>query len=177
MNIILVGVTATSIIFLIRSTLILLGYLKDPILRTFSEYGPREKMYMPGQPLLAWGGVLSFTAGLIAAPYQNLSVTLTTLGILMGLVVALGYTYMEQAEQIHLKILKYPVWYHDLRERTTRYERRRIAYMWLMLPFRAQLSYNSSDSMFMVWADFVIMGTTREEEFNLREEERFYTGH
>jgi len=177
MSIILVGLTATCFIFLVRSTLILVGYLKDPILRTFSEYGPREKMYMPGQPLFAWAGALSFCSGLLVAPYQNLSVTLTTLGILVGLVVAIGYTYAEQAEKIHLKILKYPTWYHDLRERTTRYERRRIAYMWLTLPFRARLAYNSSDSMFSLWADFVIMGTIREEELNPREEEHFYTGH
>ena len=177
MNIILVAVTTTSIIFLVRSTLILVGYLKEPILRTFSEYGPREKLYLPGQPLLAWSGALSFCAGLWATPFQGLSATLTMLGILTEIVVALGYTYAEQAEKIHLRILNYPLWYHELRERTTRYERRRIAYMWLHLPLRARLSYNSSDRMFMIWADFVIMGTTREEELNPREEEFFYTGH
>jgi len=177
MNLVLVGLTAASIIFLVRSTLILLGYLKDPILRTFSEYGPREKMYMPGQGLLAWGGALSFCAGLLAASYSKLSVTLTTLAILMELTVAIGYTYAEQAENIHLKILRYPRWYHDLRERTTRYERRRIGYMWLHLPLRARLAYNSSDTAFMLWADFVIMGTIREEEMDPRQEEHFYTGH
>lgn len=174
---ILVGMTVASIIFLIRATLILLGYLKEPILHTFSEYGPREKLYMVGQGLLAWGGVLSFCAGLWAASYSSLSVTLTTLGVLMELLVAVGYTYAEQAEKLHLKLLKYPVWYHELRERTSRYERRRIGYMWLHLPLRTQLSYNSSDTMFMIWADFVIMGTIREEEVNPREEEFFYTGH
>lgn len=173
----LVGFTAASIILLVRSTLILLGYLKEPIIKTFSEYGPREKMYMVGQGVLAWSGVLSFCAGLWAAPYPNLSVTLTMLGIVMLLTVAVGYTYVEQAEKIHLKILKYPAWYHELRERTTRYERRRIGYMWLHLPLRARLAYNSSDTMFMVWADFVIMGTIREEELNPRDEEFFYTGH
>jgi hypothetical protein len=177
MSIILVGVTAISVVFLIRATLILVGFLKEPILRTFSEYGPREKLYMPGQQLLLWGGALSVCAGFWAAPYQGLSATLTTFGILMDLVVALGYTYAEQAEKIHLKILKYPHWYHELRERTTRYERRRIGYMWLHLPLRTRLSYNSSDRMFMIWADFVIMGTIREEELNPREEEHFYTGH
>lgn len=177
MTIILVGVTVTSIIFLVRSTLILVGYVKDPILRTFSEYGPREKLYLPGQPLLVWSGILSVCGGAWAAPYQRLSTTLTTLGILAGIVAALGYSYAEHAEKIHLKILKYPLWYHDLRERTTRYERRRIAYMWLTLPFRARLSYNSSDRMFIVWADFVIMGTIREEEHSPRAEEHFYTGH
>ena len=177
MTVILLGiaVTATSIIFLVRATLILVGYLKDPILRTFSEYGPREKLYMPGQQLLLWGGVLSFCAGLWAAPYQGLSATLTTFGILMGVVVAIGYTYAEQAEKIHLKILKYPLWYHDLRERTTRYERRRIAYMWLHLPWRLRLLYNSSDSSFFIWADFVIMGTIREEESEVFDE-HFYAG-
>ncbi len=177
MNLILVGVTAASIIFLVRATLILIGYLKEPIIRTFSEYGPREKMYMPTQGLLLWGGVLSFSAGLLAASYSKLSVTLTTLGILMGLVVAIGYTYAEQAEKIYLNILRYPRWYHELRERTSRYERRRIGYMWLHLPLRARLSYNSSDSMFMLWADFVIMGTIREEEMSVSQEEHFYTGH
>ncbi len=177
MTIILVGVTATSIVFLVRSTLILVGYLKEPILHTFSEYGPREKLYMPAQPLLAWSGALSVCAGMWAARYESLSSTLIILGILAEIVVALGYTYGEQAEKIHLKLLKYPIWYHDLRERTTRYERRRIGYMWLTLPLRARLSYNSSDRMFMIWADFVIMGTVREEEMNPREEEHFYTGH
>lgn len=177
MSILLVGVTATCIIFLIRSTLILLGFLKDPILQTFSEYGPREKLYMPGQLLLVWGGGLSFCAGLWAAPYAGLSGTLCTFGILMMLVAALGYTYAEQAEKIHLRLLKYPLWYHELRERTTRYERRRIGYMWLDLPLRARLTYNSSDRAFLIWADFVIMGTIREEEWNPREEEHFYTGH
>src|ERR1041384_3609682 len=118
MTILLVVITTISIMFLVRSTLILVGYLKEPILRTFSEYGPRERLYLPGQPLLAWSGALSFCAGLWAAPYQGLSATLSTLGILMGVLVAIGYTYGEQAENIHLKILKYPTWYHDLRERT-----------------------------------------------------------
>ncbi len=177
MTFILFVVTAASIIFLVRSTLILVGYWKEPIIRSFSEYGPREKMYMPGQGLMAWGAALSFCTGLWAGGYPSFSVTLTTFAIFVWLVVALGYTYTEQAELIHLKILRYPRWYHDLRERTTRYERRRIGYMWLYLPWRARLSYNSSDALFMLWADFVIMGTIREEEMNPREEEHFYTGH
>ncbi|MBI1278144.1 MAG: hypothetical protein GC179_08455 [Anaerolineaceae bacterium] len=174
---ILVGFTAASILFLVRSTLILLGYFKEPIIRVFSEYGPHEKLYMVGLGVLAWGGVLSFCGGLWAASYPKLSVTLTMLGIVMLLTVGLGYTYNEQAEKLHLKILRYPRWYHELRERTTRYERRRIGYMWLHLPLRARLSYNSSDTMFMLWADFVIMGTIREEEMDPRQEEHFYTGH
>jgi hypothetical protein len=177
MTILLAVVTATCFVFIVRSTLILVGFLKEPILRTFSEYGPREKMYMPGQPLLVWGGALCCCGGLWATPYEGLSATLLCVGILMGLIAAIGYTYAEQAEKIHLKLLRYPLWYHELRERTTRYERRRIAFMWLYLPWRARLSYNSSDRMFMVWADFVIMGTIREEESGPREEEFFYTGH
>lgn len=179
MALVLIGVivTVASVILLIRATLILLGYWKDPILRTFSQYGPREKLYMPAQQILMWGAVLSFCTGLWAYQYPSLSATLTTLGILLGLVVMLGYAYREQAEQIHLLLLRYPVWYHELRGRTTRYERRRIGYMWLSLPLRTRLSYNSSDTMFLVWADFIIMGTIREEEWNPRDEEHFYTGH
>lgn len=179
MSVIVLGVivTTVSVLLLVRATLILVGYFKSPIIRTFSEYGPREKLYMPAQQILLWGGVLSFCAGLWSSRYPSLSSTLAILGVLMGLVVALGYTYAEQAEQIHLKILPFPIWYHELRERTTRYERRRIAYMWLSLPLRARLTYNSSDKMFMIWVDFIIMGAIRDEEFNPRDEERFYTGH
>jgi len=91
--------------------------------------------------------------------------------------VGASYTYPQISKKINLKLMRFPRWYHELRERTTRYERRRIGYMWLHLPLRARLTYNSSDSLFLLWADFVIMGTIREEEPNPRDEEFFYTGH
>ncbi len=177
MSVILTVATAISLGFLIRVALIMIGTYKEPVLRTFSEYGPDEKLYMPGQSLVIWVSALSFCGGLWATKLSSLSFTLTTLGVLLLIVAGCSYTYPKLAQKIHFKILKYPHWYYDLRERTTRYERRRIGYMWLHLPLRARLSYNSSDAMFLLWADFIIMGTIRDEEPSRRDEEYFYTGH
>jgi hypothetical protein len=112
-----------------------------------------------------------------AAPISRLSFLLTFLGLSAGLLAGACYNNYPVAEKYHFMFLPYPRWYHELRERTTRYERRRIGFMWLHLPARARLSYNSSDRWFFIWADFIIMGTIREEELNPRDEEFFYTGH
>jgi hypothetical protein len=55
--------------------------------------------------------------------------------------------------------LGFPRWYADLRERTTREERRRLAYMWLCLPRRMRLHLDGSDHHFQLWADQVILAT------------------
>lgn len=167
MPVLLIIFTIVSIFFLLRSILILLGYYKDPILHVFQDYGPQEKLYLPGLPILVWGGALTFAGGLWATRFTGLSFSMSCLGVLMIFTVALGYNYYDKAQTIHFAILKYPRWYHDLRERTSRYERRRIGYMWLHLPPRLRLAYNSSDRLFFTWADFVILGTVREEEDEL----------
>lgn len=164
MPVLLILFTIVSIFFLLRSILILLGYYKDPILHQCQDYGPQEKLYLPGLPVLVWGGALIFAGGLWAGRFSGLSYSMSCLGVVMFFMVALGYNYYDKAQTIHFAILKYPHWYHDLRERTSRYERRRIAYMWLHLPPRLRLAYNSSDRLFFIWADFVILGTIREEE-------------
>ncbi|MCA0453559.1 MAG: hypothetical protein LCI00_06265 [Chloroflexi bacterium] len=177
MTVILALLTAVCLGFLIRVTLIIIGTYKEPIIKTFSEYGPDEKLYMPAQSLFLWTGILCFCGGLWATGYSSLSFTLSTVGVFLIFLVGASYTYPQISKKINLKLMRFPRWYHELRERTTRYERRRIGYMWLHLPLRARLTYNSSDSLFLLWADFVIMGTIREEEPNPRDEEFFYTGH
>lgn len=174
---IMIAFTAVSFFFFVRSVLILLGLYKAPIIHTFAEYGPRENLYLPALPIFAWSGALLFLSGMWAAPVNRLSFILTALGLFMAVLTAFGYNNYATAEKYHSRILPYPRWYHELRERTTRYERRRIGFMWLHLPARARLSYNSSDRLFFTWADFIIMGTIRDEEPNPRDEEFFYTGH
>ncbi|MEZ4666442.1 MAG: hypothetical protein R3E39_00745 [Anaerolineae bacterium] len=169
--------TSICTFFLVRSILILIGLYKEPIIRTFAEYGPRENLYLPALPLFAWTGALLFLSGMWAAPISRLSFLLTALAVVLGLLTAVGYNNYATAEKYHTMLLPYPRWYHELRERTTRYERRRIGFMWLHLPARCRLSYNSSDYLFFIWADFIIMGTIREEELNPKDEEFFYTGH
>jgi len=172
----LIVLTGISIFFLIRSALIMFGYLKEPILRTFEEYGPQEKLYLPLLPILAWSSAVALAASLWATRFPNLSFTLSILGVLLLLAAGLGYNNREWLEKYHFKLLKLPTWYHELRDRTTRYERRRIAYMWLHLPFRARLTYNSSNRLFFIWADFIIMGTVREEEPTGDDEPYFFEG-
>lgn len=174
---IMIAFTAISTFFLVRSALILLGLYKEPIIRTFAAYGPRENLYLPALPIFAWSGALLFLSGMWAAPVSKLSFILSTLGVFLAFLTVLGYNNYPAAEKYHTMLLRYPRWYHELRERTTRYERRRIGFMWLHLPPRARLSYNSSDRLFFTWADFIIMGTIREEEPDPKAEEFFYTGH
>lgn len=172
--IILIGVTTAAFVMLVRGLLILIGMYKTPVLRTFEEYGPEERPYLPILPVLLWGGIFVFCGGLWGTAFHGLSFALSITGVLLLICAGLGYTYPEKVAAYQWRILKFPRWYHTLVERTTRYERRRIAYMWLSLSSRLRLTYNSSDTFFFIWADFVIMGTVREEESS--DEEAFYTG-
>ena len=175
--VILVVFTGVSIFFLVRSILILFGIYKEPIIHIFAEYGPTEKLYLPALPIFSWSAGLLILSSMWAAPISRLSFILSLLGVFLALLAAFGYNNYAAAEKYHFMVLPYPRWYHELRERTTRYERRRIGFMWLHLSARTRLSYNSSDRLFFIWADFIIMGTIREEELNPRDEEFFYTGH
>jgi hypothetical protein len=161
---ILIIVTIVSFMMLVRSMLILMGVYKTPVIHSFEEYGPEEKPFLPGITALLWSGIVIFSASLWATRLSSLSFTLSTLGVLMLIAAGAGYNYSEKTAKYHWKILRFPRWYCELVDRTTRYERRRIAYMWLTLPKRLRLTYNSSDLLFFIWADFVIMGTIREEE-------------
>lgn len=153
-----------SLFFLGRSVLIIMGLYKDPVIKTFEHYGPEEKMYLPLIPLLFWSGVFLFTLGTLLSVYTRLTFPLIALALISIILSAVGYQNTDLAVRWNYGLFKYPHWLHELRERTTRYERRRIAYMWLTLPKRLRLIYNSADRWFFLWADFVIMGTITDEE-------------
>ncbi len=173
----LIVVTTIGIIFLIRAMLILIGLYKTPILRRFEDYGPEEKPYLPILAVMLWSGVLTMTAATWAGGLVGgIPVTLNLLGVLVLMVTGLGYNYADRLAKYHWRILKLPHWYYELIVRTNRFERRRIGYMWLHLPLKLRLTYNSSDKQFFVWADFVIMGSIREEELKPGDEEFLYTG-
>jgi hypothetical protein len=166
-----------SLIGLMRTILIILGVLKEPVLRTFEAYGPEEKVYLPLLPLLAWSGIFAMTLGFWGSAYVKFSFPTFGLGFLLMVATGLGYQNYDQMAEWHHKWLKFPRWFYELRERSTRYERRRIAYMWLTLPRRMRLAYSSDDRMFCQWADFIIMATIRDEvdnpEHSTREEVSF----
>ena len=174
--IVLIAFTGISIFFLLRSFLIFFGLLKDPILRSFEEYGPEEKLYLPALPLMVWSGALLLLVGLWVAAYPGFAYTLNGVGIILLIAAGLAYNNYDRATYYHSILIRLPRWEHELRQNTTRYERRRIAFMWLYLPRRLRLTYNSSDKLFFLWADFVIMGTVREDEPNTKDEGIYYAG-
>ena len=149
---------------LARELLILAGLLKDPILRTFEKYGDLESVYYPLPALLLWFGLLLFCLAPLAAPALGGAGPLFLPGL--GLMGAALWCHLhpDLARQHPNLLMRYPRWYADLRARTSRYERRRLAYLWLTLPWRLRLRYNGSDRAFNHWADFVIMATMRYDE-------------
>jgi hypothetical protein len=174
MWLILIGFAITAI-GLGRSALIVFGLYKDPILWSFEQYGPDERLPLPLATLIGWIGALVVLLGVWMSMYFPLPMPLVTIGA--GIIFAAGlcfYNYMY-IYKWYYRVIGLPRWHHELLSRTTRYERRRIAYMWLHLPWRLRLLYNSSNASFFIWADFVIMGTIREEESEVFDE-HFYAG-
>ena len=55
--------------------------------------------------------------------------------------------------------MRYPRWYSELNDRTTREERRRLGYMWLRLPISLKMVYDTNDHAFFQWVDLVLVAT------------------
>ena len=145
---------------LFRLMLVLSGLHKGPLLALFEKYGDEENHLYPIPRLAFWFGTLCLS-GYIA--FYNI-IFMPVVVVYIGLVLLLAaylYVFWLPAE-VRYKTGDFPpvpTWYHNLRQRTSRAERRRIAYMWLRLPWRARLTYNSNNRAFFAWADLVIMGT------------------
>ncbi len=146
----------------IRMVLIIAGVYKDPVLATFEAYGPDEKFYSP-MPLLLVGvtGMIFGGGGLFVEAFDvRLGYFLV---VTLSLMTLSGSVYLYQhPDMMHERMRfawHYPRWYARLRERTTRAERRHLAYMWHYLPGELRRCYNSSDYAFWLWADLVIMST------------------
>lgn len=153
---------AISLAMLMRSVLIMTGMYKSPILRTFEKYGDDETIYFPLPALMLWTGLTLIAAALLLTNRAWAPLAWP------GLLLLLGAYIIYQRDDIAVRyphiFLTLPRWYADLRERTTRFERRRLAYMWLWLPRRLRLIYNASDPAFNQWADLVIMASMTYDE-------------
>jgi hypothetical protein len=158
-----------SAFFLFRTTLILAGLLKGPILKSFEKYGDEENLYFPAVHFVWWLPVFLASFGLwlfdskIPAALRSPYIPYCAVMIGAYLMYASYRPLMNFAERHGDWFAAYPRWYNELRERTTRAERRRIAYMWLYLPWRARLLYNSNNVAFLVWLDLVLLATVRPE--------------
>lgn len=152
------GAVCVSLFFLGRLVLILMGVLKDPILRVSQRYAVGDDLYYPLPWLLLWVGLFLFSGGLLLAA-MRVTLPIYLLGFVLMLLAYGAYEHPQIANDYPTLLLSYPRWYYDLRARTTREERRRIAYMWLWLPRGLRLYYNSHDPAFNQWADLIILST------------------
>jgi hypothetical protein len=71
----------------------------------------------------------------------------------------LSFYYRNRLLRFWTTLPTFPGWHGRFMETTSRWERRRIAYMWLRLPLRTRLLYNANDRLFFVWAEQVIVST------------------
>lgn len=140
-------------IITLREFLIVIGMYKGPLLRQFERYGEQAK-YSPMLNFLI--SLFIFTVVLIVLLAQS---TLLFFWILILLVPSIHlYRYLRQQVWRFPRIMfAYPQWCNELVNRATREERRRVAYMWLRLPYRTRLTYNASDQRFYQWVDQVLV--------------------
>ena len=149
----------TAIGFLARTVLIIAGWYKAPVLRQFEKYGDEENFYYSLPALLGWSGAMIITANLWVSMVWGVVYPFISAGGMLLVAAYVAYRFPEYMGRHPSLLLTHPRWLHELLGRTTRQERRRIAYMWLRLPLRLRLIYSSDDQAFMHWVDMVIIST------------------
>lgn len=141
-----------SLLFL-RACLITLGYYKEPILAAFQQYGD-EVGFSPLFDACLWGIVLGYLLFTLLAP----SSLLVLLGIFAFVFFFMLYWRVRDNILEHPEIfLRFPGWYREIVDRTTREERRKLSYMWLGLPLRTRLLYNAQHEEFRKWVELVVL--------------------
>ena len=137
-----------------RAIFVMTGMYKDPVLAKFEHFGEEEPVFSPILNIAIWSLLLLYLLLFLFFPTG----TLIVLGILVAIPLISARQEIDQfikSRQSPTRML--PIWYGDLTERTTRQERRRIAYMWLRLPARTRIIYNTSTPYFMHWVDQVLL--------------------
>lgn len=148
---------ALCLLMTLRSTLIILGVYKDPVLASFEVYG-REKIYSPMVWLIIWGLGSTYLSLYLLIPQDN--------AFIIGIVILIPVLAVRERVPniVHNNprfFRSLPAWYRELATRTTREERRRIAYLWLRLPARTRSLYNINNHLFYQWVDLVLMSIAR----------------
>ncbi len=144
------------VILFVRSTMVTLGFYKEPVLAAFQQYGD-EVGFSPMLEMVLWGVALAYLILLALVPSGFL--------ILFGLMlISTGAVfYMRIRENIMNRpdfFLQYPRWYREIVDHTTREERRKISYMWLSLPLRTRLLYNTREDAFRKWVELVVISVS-----------------
>jgi hypothetical protein len=149
----------TSLFFITRTLLILTGRLKGPIIHLFERYGGNDPHFYPWPMLFIWCGIAWISGHLMMTALIGSGLPGVYFSISFWILSFLMWHYEQRIRQLPYFHWTYPTWLRELWERTERQERRRIAYMWLRLSWKARLAYNSSDQAFDHWADMIILGT------------------
>lgn len=137
-----------------RAVFVMTGMYKDPVLATFEHYGGDEPVFSPILNIALWSSALMYLLLFLYFPSGMLFV----LGVLMVVpTFSMRHEINEFVRARQNPSRMFPHWYADLTERTNRQERRRIAYMWLRLPPRTRIIYNTSTPYFMHWVDQVLL--------------------
>lgn len=150
--------TGLLLIMLLRSVLIVIGVHKDPILRSFEKYG-EESRYSPFIVMLIWGYIFIAYHLVIFLPSPGLFLITLVLSALF--INAMFINPSSFISRLRPYFDRFPRWYVELSHRTNREERRRIAYLWLRLPIRTRVLYNTHDFYFLKWADLVLLSIAR----------------
>ncbi|MCA9884167.1 MAG: hypothetical protein KC546_21045 [Anaerolineae bacterium] len=146
------------LVILLRSVLIVMGVHKDPVLRSFEKYG-EESQYSPFIVMLIWGYIFIAYHLIIFVPSPGLFVIMLVISAI--LINAIFINPSSFVYRLRPYFNRFPRWFVELSQRTTREERRRIAYLWLRLPIRTRILYNTHDYYFLEWADLVLLSIAR----------------
>ncbi|MDZ4764718.1 MAG: hypothetical protein SGI73_09205 [Chloroflexota bacterium] len=146
--------------YLIRLGLILAGLLKSPVLRRFERYTAFDDAFYPLPMLLATSGLFVLCFGVLLREIAGTDYPAHMPGFVLLALALVASRSFKVAKRYPGVFLAFPRWYGDLRDRTTRTERRRIAYLWLMLPRRARSYYEWQTWAFNQWVDLVIVSTS-----------------
>lgn len=143
----------TASIRFIRASLVTLGFYKEPILAAFQQYGD-EVGFSPLLEAFWWGFVLVYLILILIVP----SSFLVMFGILSFVLSVMLYWKIKDSILNYPQIfLKFPRWYRDIVDHTSREERRKLSYMWLGLPLRTRLLYNTRHDEFRKWVELVVL--------------------
>ncbi len=141
-----------SLLFL-RACLVTLGYYKEPILAAFQRYGD-EVGFSPLFESFAWGSVLAYMIFMLLVP----SSFLILIGVFAFVFFVMLYWRIKDNIMEHPGIfLRFPRWYREIVDNTSREERRKLSYMWLGLPLRTRLLYNAQHEEFRKWVELVLL--------------------
>ena len=103
---------------------------------------------------LAWGIVLAYLLFIVLVP----SSFLILIGVFMFVFFVMLYTRVRDSVMEHPEIfLRFPRWYREIVDHTSREERRKLSYMWLGLPMRTRLLYNADHAEFRKWVELVVL--------------------